>query len=234
LRLVRLVLTMTLAIMAVVVSVQGASAAFWSIGDVSGKLYWQSYARFARPVFAINNTGNADSCQNGHHINSTLWHGTNASQPVPPQGASTNTWLEVGFMGGINLGNPNAPGCDAGFYYENHPVAGGAWDRRVPMGVSGSTQDYHVRFVGTQIGSVGAYVIINGTGYPPFNDQKCCADSIDVGLELSANNAAAWRAPRTTYQVYYYDLNQQIRSWDGCTIGNPPYPNKTAPGKTLR
>jgi len=207
----------------VLVTVSSALANGYSIGNTSGNLYVQSYARFTRPAFTINS-----GCQNGQHINQTLWMFSDASGPVAAGGYNAAyDWLEVGFMGGINLAsngtNPPA-GCEYAYYYENHPLGNnpGSWERRIPTGVSNSTNDYHVRFVSATIGSQGEYAIIDGTGYMVYYNQTCCSDRIDVGLEASSPGAGWSSQSMHDTPVAYYDRNWIVHNWDGCTVNGFP------------
>lgn len=222
-----LALASTLATVLILATTLTASASRYSIGDASGQLYVQSYTRFTSPGFTMNMTGNQYSCQVGNHINETMWLTTDASQPVPWQSTSTNTWIEVGYWGGYNILNPMQPGCDIGYYYESHPSSGN-WERKVPVGVNTSTNDYWLRFDNNVIGSSGAYAIINGVEYKHYCNQQCCGNRIDVGLEFSVDypNGAGWSASATDdTPLAYYDLNWNVSYWRGCTVGNPPFPN---------
>ena len=89
-----------------------ASAAGYSYGNTSGNLYVQSYVRFTRPFFTIDASGGPNSCQAGHHVNQTMWLSSKANQPVLLGGNMRYSWLEVGFLGGLNLGFPRQVGCD--------------------------------------------------------------------------------------------------------------------------
>lgn len=218
-----LALAGTLAVVIVVATTLVASASGYSIGDASGQLYVQAYTRFARPGFTLNMTGDTSSCQQSQHINETLWLFTKSSQPVPQGGNAPYSWLEAGIMGGINLGNPQYAGCDIGYYYENHPNGNTGWVRRIPMGISNSTNNYWIRFVNTSVGSPGAYVIIDGNEYDHFTDQTCCSGRIDVGLELSANSTAGWSASTTDdTPLAWYDQNWNVSYWRGCTVAGFP------------
>lgn len=222
-----LALASTVAIVLILATALTASAYRWSYGNASGQLYVQSYTRFTSPTFALNSTGNQYSCQAGRHINETMWLTTDASQPVPWQGTASPYWIEVGYLGGYDISDPMAAGCDIGYYYENHPI-GGYWDAQVPMGVNTSTNDYWLRFDNNVIGSSGAYAIIDGNEYKHYYNQQCCGDAIYVGLELTADypNGAGWYAsPTDDTPLDYYDLNWNVSYWRGCTVGNPPLPN---------
>jgi uncharacterized protein YfiM (DUF2279 family) len=203
-----------------------ASANRYSIGDASGQLYVQSYTRFTSPSFALNTTGNQYSCQSGNHINESMWFFTKASHPVPLNGQAYGSWIEVGYIAGYDIGNPSQYGCDIGYYYADYPYGQyGPSTIYVPMGVNTTTNNYWLRFVSNQIGSQGAYAIINGNEYTHFNDQTCCSDRIDVGLEFSVDypNGASWYAsPTDDTPLDYYDLNWNVSYWRGCTVAGFP------------
>jgi hypothetical protein len=219
-----LALASTLATVLILATALTASAFRYSIGNASGQLYVQSYTRFTSPVFTLNTTGNQYSYQVGNHINETMWLWTDASQPVPWQGYAIPYYIEVGYWGGYDISNPMHPGCDIGYYYENHPESG-QWDRQVPMGVNTSTNNYWLRFDNNVIGSSGAYAVINGIEYKHYYDQWCCGDRIDVGLESSVDypNGAGWYAsPTDDTPLDYYDLNWNVSYWRGCTVQGFP------------
>jgi hypothetical protein len=130
-------------------------------------------------------------------------------------------------MGGINVnqGGFNPPaGCDYAYYFENHPngSVAGTWERYIPLGISNGVNDYHVRFTNSGIGSAGMYVIVDGLGYTVFNNQWCCSDGIDVGVEV-ADPGPGW-SQQTVHDspVAYYDLNWGVHNWSGCTANGFP------------
>lgn len=221
-----LVLAGPLATLFLLTTVLTASAARYSAGDTSGQLYVQAYTRFTSPYFHMNTNypWDPNSCgfPYANHINQTMWFTIDASQPVPLNGNRPNTWVEAGYFGGYNIGIPNLAGCDIGYYYYSQDIYG--YTYYVPMGIGTATNNYWIRFVTNQIGTSGAYVIINNNVYQTLWNQWCCSSDIEVGLELnSAADYTGWYSSSVDFSpLAWYDLNWNVSYWRGCTtIGFP-------------
>lgn len=186
----------------------------------------QGYAQFTRADLTIVNDGSANSCQNGNHINQTMWLFTQATPNNQPY-----TWIEAGYIAGYNTTTPNAVGCEIGWYQENHYDRNNsnAWDRYSLFGSHepNPTNDLWIRFKYTTPGGSSGdegYVIFNNTVNRPFYNQYCCSNRIDVGLEINnPPSQAGWRATLGTFRTLrWYNGQWILNVWNGCSTNYLP------------